>query len=243
MFSFLKINHNRNQSFSSAEEERQHLYISFFMPFVFVLMMWCVKLFETVVAINLGRFGILPKHITGLPGIFFSPFLHADWSHLISNTIPFLVLGFLMVYSYRKVAFKAFLFIWIVSGLLVWLTGRENYHIGASNLVYGFAFFLFFSGVFRKDIQSVVLALFVVFVYGGIVWGLLPIRQEISWEGHLAGASAGSIIAFVYRKINLPPPLILDDETAEDELKDTLDELNITYEFLEKNRDSGDGKK
>ncbi|MFN0276126.1 MAG: rhomboid family intramembrane serine protease [Chitinophagales bacterium] len=243
MFSFLKINHNRNKPFQTDDEEKKHLYVSFFMPFIFVLIMWCVRLFETATNVDLGKFGILPRHLQGLTGIFFSPFLHADWGHLISNSIPFLILGFLMIYSYRKVAFKAFLFTWFVSGFLVWLTGRESYHIGASNLVYGFAFFIFFSGIFRKDIQSVVLSLFVVFAYGSIVWGLFPIKEGISWEGHLSGAAAGSIIAFFYKNVDLPPPIVLDDDALEEELKETLDDLNINYEFIEKEENKSDEKK
>ncbi|MBC8047777.1 MAG: rhomboid family intramembrane serine protease [Fimbriimonadaceae bacterium] len=200
-----------------------------------------MKLFEKVTDIDLRKFGIYPKEASGLIGVFASPFLHADWNHLISNSIPFLILGVLILYSYRKVAFKAFLFIWFASGFMVWLTGRPSYHIGASNLVYGFAFFIFFSGIFRKDIQSIVLSLFVVFVYGSIVWGIFPIKPDISWEGHLMGAASGTFIAFIYRKVDLPPPVEYDedeedDDSAESQLGEMLDDLKINYEIIEKEK-------
>lgn len=239
MFSYRNINPNRLQHFSSPAEERKHIYLSFFMPLVFVLLMWCVKLFEVTTGIELAKFGIYPRTISGLRGVLFSPLLHGSWEHLISNTIPFLILGFLLIYTYRKVAFKAFVFIWLASGVMVWLTGRDSYHIGASNIVYGFAFFIFFSGIFRKDIQSVVLSLFVVFVYGSIVWGILPVRPEISWEGHLMGGMSGAFIAFIYRRVDLPPQLELDDdEDEEEELTDILDDLHIRYEYIEKKKAS-----
>jgi membrane associated rhomboid family serine protease len=100
---------------------------------------------------------------------------------------------------------------------MVWLVGREAYHIGASNLVYGFAFFLFFSGVFRKNMQSIAMSLLVVFMYGSIVWGVLPLRWEVSWEGHLMGGLAGAFIAYIYRTVDLPPPSDEEEDEEEEE--------------------------
>jgi membrane associated rhomboid family serine protease len=215
VFSYGNINKGDNRPRMSDAEEKQLLYVSIFMPLIFISLMWLSKLYEYVSGFELGRFGILPRHIEGIPGILLSPFIHSDLQHLLSNSLPFFILGFLMIFNYRKVAFKAFVFIYTASGFMVWLMARENYHIGASNLVYGFAFFLFFSGVFRKNIQSIALSLFIVFLYGGIVWGVFPIRMEISWEGHLMGAVAGSFIAFVFRKVDLPPPPEHDEEEGE----------------------------
>lgn len=236
LFSFEHINTGDNAPRLNPEDEKKHLWLSFFIPGVFVALMWITKLFETVTGISLVRFGLYPKHWSGLDGILFSPLIHGDWNHLISNTIPFFILSFLMLFNYRKVAFKSFLFIYFVSGLLVWLTGRENYHIGASGLVYGMAFFIFFSGVFRKNIQAIALSLFVVFLYGSIVWGLFPIDRTISFEGHLMGALCGSFIAFHYRKVDLPPKIELEDE--EDETPESESEvtpIKIVYELKENN--------
>ncbi|MBP9549460.1 MAG: rhomboid family intramembrane serine protease, partial [Chitinophagales bacterium] len=205
MFNFRKINAAQYREPLSKAEENQLLYTSIFMPIVFVALMWLVKIFEVLTGISLASWGVFPLTVKGLRGILFSPLIHGDWNHLISNSVPFIILGFLMLFTYRKVAFKAFVFIYLASGFMLWLTGRPSYHIGASNLVYGFAFFLFFSGVFRKDIQSIALSLLIVFLYGGIVWGLLPLDWHISWEGHLMGGISGAFIAFIYRNVDLPP--------------------------------------
>lgn len=236
MFNFQKINPGRNREPLSREEENQLLYTSIFIPIVFVALMWLVKIFESLTHIDLATWGVYPLTLKGLRGILFSPLIHGDWNHLISNTVPFIILGFLMLFTYRKVAFKAFVFIYFASGFLLWLTGRPSYHIGASNLVYGFAFFLFFSGIFRKDIQSIALSLFVVFLYGGIVWGLLPIDWHISWEGHLMGGVAGAFIAFIYRKVDLPPKTDLGDDDDDDDDFTEEDYLRVVYELKEENR-------
>lgn len=217
IFSYEHINAGNNIPPMSREDEKKHLYLSIFMPLVFVAFMWLVKIFEFATGISLAAYGVYPRHIEGLRGILFSPFIHGDWQHLFSNTFPFLILSFLMIFNYRRVAFKSFVFIYLVSGLLVWIFGRESHHIGASNLVYGFAFFLFWSGVFRKNMQSIALSLFVVFLYGGIVWGLFPLDFHISFEGHISGAITGTICAFYFRKVDLPPKIILEDEDDEDE--------------------------
>lgn len=240
-FSFEHITSSNNRPAMSREEENQLLYLSIFMPMVFIALMWIVHVFSWVAEVDLAVWGILPKHISGLPGILFSPFIHGDWQHLLSNTIPFLVLSFLMIFNYRKVAFKAFLFIWLFGGLLLWLTGRENYHVGASGIIYGMAFFIFFSGVFRKNMQAIALSLFVVFLYGSIVWGLFPLDIRISWEGHTMGAVCGALSAFYFRKVDLPPPIVLEDEEEEDEHSDVTpdgdsidtDKTEIRYTFIE----------
>ncbi|MBP8916916.1 MAG: rhomboid family intramembrane serine protease [Chitinophagales bacterium] len=217
IFSFEKINTGDNRPSMDRDDEKKHLQLSIFMPLVFIAIIWIVKLFEFVSGTDLGQYGLLPRHYSGLRGILFSPFLHGDWNHLFSNTVPFFVLSFLMIFNYRKVAFKSFVFIFFVSGILVWLFGRENYHIGASGLVYGMAFFIFFSGIFRKNIQSIALSLLIVFIYGGIVWGILPIDLKTSWEGHLMGAICGFSTAFYFRKTDLPAEIILDDDEDEEE--------------------------
>lgn len=229
IFSFEKINTGDNRPTMHQDDEKKHLQLSIFMPLVFIAILWIVKLFEFVSGTDLGHYGLLPRHYSGLRGIIFSPFLHGDWNHLFSNTIPFFVLSFLMIFNYRKVAFKSFVFIFFVSGILVWLFGRENYHIGASGLVYGMAFFIFFSGIFRRNIQSIALSLLIVFIYGGIVWGILPIDLKTSWEGHLMGAICGFITAFYFRKTDLPAEIILEDEDDEEQ----EEELTIKYELTD----------
>ena len=233
IFSYEKVNTGDNRPALEKHEEKRLLYLSAFMPLVFIALMWIVKLFEFTTGIDLGSFGIYPKNISGLKGILFSPFIHGDWNHLISNTIPFFILSALMIFNYRKVAFKAFVFIYLFGGLLLWMTGRENYHIGASGLIYGMAFFLFFIGIFRKNIQALALSLFVVFLYGSIIWGVLPIDIAVSWEGHLMGAICGGISAFYFRNVDLPAPIILEDD--DDEVTESEEEaIKINYEIVHK---------
>lgn len=235
LFSFEHITSSDNRPNLPKEEEKKLLFLSFFMPSVFIALMWIVHLFTYITHIDLTTFGILPKHASGLPGILFSPFIHGDWEHLFSNTVPFLVLSALMIFNYRKVAFKSFLFIWLGGGFLLWLTGRENYHIGASGIVYGLAFFVFFSGVFRKNIQAIALSLFVVFLYGSIVWGLFPLDVQISWEGHTMGAICGALSAFYFRNVDRPIPIELPDDEDED---DTNNHMTIVYEIIEPDKKS-----
>lgn len=221
------------------------MYLSIFMPMVFIALMWIVQLFSIVTGIDLSGFGIYPKHAFGLIGIICSPFIHGDWQHLLSNTVPFLVLGSLMIFNYRKVAFFSFVFIWLAGGLLLWLTGRENYHIGASGIIYGMAFFLFFSGVFRKNIQSIALSLFVVFLYGSIVWGIFPLDIKISWEGHAMGALCGLLTALYFRKVDLPPVIELEDDEDDNDTPISASGYapfgklpeNIHYEVVEPDSD------
>ena len=176
------------------------LYASFFYPSLFILLLWTIKLFEEAFRVNLAWYGLYPRTVHGLLGIFTAPLLHANFSHLMSNTIPLLILGSIIVFFYRSIAFPVFFWVYFMTGIWVWAAGRDSYHIGASGIIYGFISFLFFSGVFRKDTRLLALSLFVVFVYGSTVWGMLPLNNGISWESHLLGALAGVITSYNFRK-------------------------------------------
>lgn len=183
----------------------KQIYSTLFYPLLFVVFIWIIFAIHYFGNYNFTHFGVLPRDPKGLGGIITSVFIHGNLSHIFSNTIPLLVLGMLLFYFYKKIAKAAFLWIWVVSGLWLWIGGRNNiteptYHIGASTLVYGLAGFLFFSGVFRKHLRLMVVSMLVVFLYGGIVWGIFPIKEEMSWEGHLFGLIAGTLVAFNYRK-------------------------------------------
>jgi len=144
--------------------------------------------------------GVKPLSVEGLHGIITSPFAHGSFKHIASNSTSFLLLAVLLFYFYRLIAYRVFLFNWLISGLLLWIGGRDSVHIGASGIVYGLAFFLFFSGILRKNKQLSSIALIVVFLYGSMFWGLLPQGGNISWEGHLFGAISGFALAWYYRK-------------------------------------------
>ncbi|MDH3269179.1 MAG: rhomboid family intramembrane serine protease [Ignavibacteria bacterium] len=176
--------------------------------------------------------GLLPRNFIGLLGIVTSPLIHADFSHLISNTIPLTILGVIIFSFYPKVSYILFIFIYILTGLLVWMFARQVYHIGASGLVYGFVSFLFFSGIFRRDNKSIALALVITFLYGGLVWGMIPGLKGISWESHLFGAITGLLAAYMFRKID-PPTKKYDWEDEPDDFD--VNELEVSYD-PEKNK-------
>jgi len=193
--------------------------------------MWIVFLVQELFNLNLDRLGILPRQLSGLIGIITGPVIHAGFSHIISNTIPLIILGWIIFFFYPKVAYKSFILIYLLTDTLVWLFARQVYHIGASGIVYGFVSFLFFSGIFRRDNKSIALALLVTFLYGGIVWGILPGQKGISWESHLFGAIAGIVAAFSFRKIDRPKRYDWEDEEEDFD----VNELKISYD-PEKNK-------
>lgn len=199
-----------------SEIEKRKLLRSFSFPFLFALILWLVKLIEIALDERLFWLGVYPKHFKGLAGILTSPFVHADWTHLMSNTAPILILGTTLFYFYKKVAFRSFLLIYVITGIWVWFGGREAWHIGASGIIYGLASFLFFSGIFRNSIELMAISLVVVFLYGGMVWGLFPIVENISWETHLSGGIAGLLVAVFYRNTG-PQRKKYDWEEEEDE--------------------------
>lgn len=182
------------------EKEKAKLFRSILYPALFVAILWIIHFFSQWMGADLERFGLLPRTARGLLGILTFPLIHGDMDHLISNSLPLLVLGWLTFYFYRPLAFTVFFWVYLMSGIWLWAAGRDNYHIGASGLVYGFAAFLFFSGIFRKDRALMVLSMLVVFLYGSMVWGIFPFLPHISWESHLLGALAGIMTAFYYRK-------------------------------------------
>lgn len=144
--------------------------------------------------------GIAPQKLESIAGIVLSPFAHGSLSHLAGNSISFMVLATALFYFYRLIAYRVFFINWLVSGILLWIGGRESVHIGASGIVYGLAFFIFFSGVFRNDKRLSALSLIVVFLYGSMIWGLMPQGGNISWEGHLFGALSGISLAWYFKK-------------------------------------------
>lgn len=170
------------------------------LPGLFVLIIWLVKIIEVSLGTGFSEWGLYPRTISGMKGILFYPFLHGDWEHLFSNTFPIIMLGMGIRYFFKVVAHQVFLMIYLLSGILLWIGGGEGYHIGASGLIYGFAAFLFFSGVLSRNYRLWALSLLIVFLYGGLIWGLLPVQPGVSWEGHLFGAIAGIIASVTFRK-------------------------------------------
>lgn len=205
---------------------KDNLKAQLLIPLVFPVLLWIIHISSVLLKLNLTRMGILPRDLLGILGIVTAPLIHADFSHLISNTIPLIILGWTIFLFYPRVSYIVFFVVYLLTGIFVWIFARPVYHIGASGLVYAYVSFLFFSGIFRKDNKSIGAALIVTFLYGGIVWGILPGQEGISWESHLFGGIAGIIVAFVFR--NFDPPKRYEWEDEPDDFN--VDELEVSYD-------------
>jgi membrane associated rhomboid family serine protease len=168
---------------------------------IFIALLWLVLLVDWLLPADLSHWGIVPRKLSGLVGIPLAPFLHGGIGHLLSNTVPLIILLILLSAS-RKEAWTTVAEIIVLSGVLLWLFGRngnaqeQTVHVGASGLIYGIIAFLIVAGFREKRVMSLAIALLVGFMYGGtLLWGVLPTQKGVSWDGHLAGAIAGGILA------------------------------------------------
>ncbi|MBR9854573.1 MAG: rhomboid family intramembrane serine protease [Algicola sp.] len=174
-----------------------------FVPLFAVLAIWVVFWVEVKFGINLNEYGVYPRKLSGLKGVVFSPFIHGSITHLYNNTIPLAVLTAFLFYFYKSAALRVLLFGTLASGLLTWAIARPSYHIGASGVIYLLASFIFFKGILAKNYRLVALSLVVVFIYGSMIWYIFPVKDGISWEGHLAGFVTGFVLA-VITKVSVP---------------------------------------
>lgn len=156
-----------------------------------VAIMWTVELINMILGHRLSTWGIFPRTIKGLWGIPFSPFLHASIVHVLLNTVPFVILGGLVILRGLRLFLELSLLITLLGGAALWLFGRSSYHVGASGLIFGYFGFIVARGWFDRSLSSIITAFITLFLYGGILWGLLPTFTYISWEGHLFGLLAG----------------------------------------------------
>ena len=161
----------------------------------FVAVIWVVELVNTFMGHQLNAWGILPRTQRGLIGIPLSPFLHGSFGHALSNTIPFLVLGGLVAMRGRQVLLGVSLFIIVVGGAAVWILGRTAIHVGASGLVFGYFGYLLARGWYDRRPISILVAIAVLILYGGLIFGVLPTQGFVSWEAHLFGLIAGVLAA------------------------------------------------
>lgn len=169
-------------------------------PLLFTGFLWLVFLSEDFFNFDLHFLAILPRTLSGLPGIFTSAFLHGSLEHIANNSVPLLVLMAALIYFYRELSLKVVFFGILLSGLFTWAIGRPDYHLGASGLIYVLFSFIFFKGIFTRYYRLVALSLAVIMSYGGMVWYVFPgIEQQISWEGHLGGFLAGLVFAIFYK--------------------------------------------
>ena len=173
-----------------------------FIPILFVVLIWIIKEIELIFNLSFVEYGIIPWDTNKLINVFSFPFIHADFSHLINNTYPILILGGIISFAYKSIKNRIFLLSYLLSGIILWFIGDPNkIVIGASGIVYAFASFILISGFIKQNPKLSFLSFLVIFLYGSIFWGMLPMPNQVSWEGHLAGFIAGIIIAIIFRKM------------------------------------------
>ena len=176
----------------------------------FVALLYAIELVDTLLDNRLDQEGVEPQQSDGLLGILFAPLLHGGWEHLIGNTVPLLVLGFLVLLSGVRLWLQVTAIVWVVGGLGTWLVAPpDTVHLGASVLIFGWLVFLLLRGFVSGRIGQILLGLLILFLYGGILWGVLPGQPGISWQGHLFGAIGGAIAALVLSERRQPSGAVI----------------------------------
>src|SRR5437899_8853140 len=194
--------HSADPAYTRSERARENFLLAAKLSFGFVAVLWLIPFLGW--DLELERFGVRPRQWIGLPGILVAPLLHAGFIHLIANTLPLLVLGTTMLHLYPTAAFRVLSAVYLGPGIAVWLLARDGNHVGASGLVYGLVSYIFVAGLIRRDRRAIAASLLVAFMYGTLVWGILPIRTGGSWAADLAAALLGVSFAIPRRGADVP---------------------------------------
>lgn len=191
--------------FTSSPKAQRNFKLALKMALAFVGLLWVILILDTVFDLGLTRYGLRPRNLEGLIGVFTVPLLHGGVEHLFSNTLPLIISLTTILYLYPRSSMRVMPVIWMGSGVLAWIIGRDSLHFGASGFVYGLLAYVFIGGILRMDMRSVAVSVMVWFLYGGMIWGVLPIRPNMSWELHLSGAILGVALAIIYRHWDITP--------------------------------------
>ena len=203
-------------------------------PLSFVLLIWLVYWFELRFGFRFNDMGIYPRTFSGLRGILFSPFIHGSLEHLYHNSTPLLILSTALFYFYRALAWRVLVLGLLFSGFLTWLIGSPAFHIGASGLIYVLMSFMLFKGILSKNHHLTALSLLVVFLYGSMLWYVFPVKENMSWEGHLSGLLVGLVFAFVFRTaIAKPVRYIWEDDQYNEQDDPFLKQFDAEGNFIE----------
>jgi membrane associated rhomboid family serine protease len=163
--------------------------------------LWALEALDQLSGNQLDYYGIHARDVDGLPEVFTAPFLHAGWDHLISNSVPFAVLGFLVLLGGLARWLLSSLISIVASGLTAWvLTPANTIILGASGLIFGWLTYLLARGLWSRKPAQVLLAVVIMIVYGGMIWGILPNQEGISWQAHLGGAVGGVLAAWLLHR-------------------------------------------
>lgn len=215
--------HVPDPAYTGSERARAHFRLAVKIAFGFVALLWLIFLLGWGLDLEPGLSGIRPREVAGLIGIVFAPLVHASFAHLIANSLPLLVLGTAMLFLYPNSALRVLPAVYLGTGLVVWLVGRDSVHFGASGLVYGLVGFVFVAGMLRRDRRAIAASLAVGFMYGSLAWGVLPTQFGVSWETHLAAALIGVALAIALRRMDVLPPkrYVWEDEDSDGEDTDS----------------------
>lgn len=201
------------------KHDLRRIVVAMVIPLFLIFVLYTIKILEIGMDWDFTHLGVYPLQQKGAFGIFAHPLVHSGFRHLMANTIPLFFLSWCLFYFYRNIAPYIFFIIWVGCGLLTFLIGKPGWHIGASGIIYGLAFFLFFSGLLRRHIPLIAISLLITFIYGGLIWNMLPFfaKETTSWEGHLSGAITGALCAFIFQKYGPQKPVAFADEDEEEE--------------------------
>ncbi|MDX1625687.1 MAG: rhomboid family intramembrane serine protease [Wenzhouxiangellaceae bacterium] len=216
--------------YTASKRSGANFVLAFKLSVAFLVVTWSVFLFDQMLDLGLVRFGLRPRDPVGLLGLVTTPLLHFDLRHIGSNTLPLLVGGTTMLFLYPNSALRALPIIFFGSALLTWLFARDSIHIGASGVIYGILGFVFVSGVIRRDLRSICAAMLVWFLYGSMVWGILPSVPNVSWELHASGLLLGVVTAVGFAGWDRPPMKRYDWEDEREDERENEPDADFEYE-------------
>ncbi len=199
------------------DRARANFHLALRLALGFVVVLWLVELLNVALDTGPDDLGVRPRQWRGLLGVVFAPLVHAGFGHLAANSLPLAVLGTAMLYLYPDASRVVLPAVYFGPGALVWLLAHGGNHIGASGIVYGLASYVFVAGVIRRDRRAIATSLLVSFLYGAMVWGVLPIEPHVSWETHLAAALIGVALAIALRRRDVPVRVRYSWEDERDE--------------------------
>lgn len=227
-------------------DEKRLIRLSLLFPLLFTILPWFVFVIEFSINTHFTWLGIYPRTLHGLWGIIMSPLIHGDIYHLLGNTPPLFIGLAMLIYYYKQISWEVFGVLYLVIGIWVWIMARPSYHIGASGIIYGLMSFLFFSGLIRKNKNLMAVTLTVTVIYGGMIWGALPIvKDHISWESHLMGIFAGLFVSLYYRKKGPKDDSFYIDPPLNDiwEYQNNTNPYLMFYEYVEEKKDEHSSNK
>ncbi len=191
--------------YAASKSAQSSFKLALKLTFGFVALLWLIHFFQVVTGLSLVQLGLQPRDLGGLTGLIFTPLLHGNFEHLMSNSMPLFIGGVAILFLYPNSALRVLPLLYVGSSALAWTFARPSIHIGASGLVYGMLTYVFVAGVLRRDVRSVGVSLMIWFLYGSMVWGVFPVAPRMSWELHATGLVLGVVLAWLYRDWDQPP--------------------------------------